>query len=398
MIKIWHKTLLFITTVFINKLENLMNKLSVLVFALGMSLSIFAQEYNPISTSVAFLNISPESRGSALGDAGAATSSDVYSQFWNPAKYAFIDDQFGLGLSYTPWLRELVNDIGLVNLTGYYRFDDVQTVSGSLRYFSMGEIQWTDDQGESQGVINPNEFAIDMGYSRKFSDNWSGAVVFRYIRSDIFSGYAGGEAYPGNAYAVDMAAYYNKKDIYVADYPAHYAFGMNISNVGSKISYDNGTNKLFIPANMKLGGSFGIEIDDYNSIMGTLDLNKLLVPTPPGNDSISDEYNDMGSLKGIITSFGDAPGGFKEEMQEIMVSVGVEYTYDDAFSVRGGYFYEHENKGNREFFSVGAGFKMNVFALDVSYLVPTDSQSPLANTLRFSLSFGVDGLANIFGQ
>lgn len=377
-----------------------MNKLSITLLALGMSLSIFAQDdanYNPISTAVAFLNISPESRGGALGDAGAATSSDVFSQYWNPAKYAFIDDQFGLGLSYTPWLRALVNDIGLIDLTGYYRFDELQTVSSSLRFFSMGEIQGTNPDGTNTKKIEPTEFALDFGYSRKFSDNWSGAVVFRYIRSDIFSGAVDG-VYPGNAYAVDMAAYYNKSNVYIADYPTTYAFGMNISNVGSKISYDNGTNKLFIPANFKVGGSLEMEIDDYNKISGTLDLNKLLVPTPSGVDSIDNEYNDMGSLEGILKSFSDAPGGFKEELQEIMVSVGVEYTYDDAFSVRGGYFYEHENKGNREFFSVGAGFKMNVFALDVSYLVPTDSQSPLANTLRFSLTFGVDGLANIFGQ
>lgn len=377
-----------------------MNKLSVLLLALGMSFSLFAQEdakYNPISTAVSFLNISPESRGGALGDAGAATSADVYSQYWNPAKYAFIEDQFGLGISYTPWLRALVNDIGLIDVSGYYRFDELQTVSSSLRFFSMGEIQGTNPDGSNTKMIEPTEFALDFGYSRKFSDNWSGAVVFRYIRSDIFSGAVDG-VYPGNAYAVDMAAYYNKKDVYIAGYPANYAFGLNISNVGSKISYDNGTNKLFIPANMKLGGSVGLEIDDYNAVSFTMDVNKLLVPTPSLNDSINNEYNDMGSLEGIFKSFGDAPGGLKEELQEVMVSVGVEYTYDNAFSVRGGYFYEHENKGNREFFSVGAGFKMNVFALDVSYLVPTDSQSPLANTLRFSLTFGVDGLANIFAQ
>jgi len=375
-----------------------MNKLSITVLALGMSLSIFAQEYNPISTSVAFLNISPESRGSSLGDAGVATSADVYSQYWNPAKYAFIEDQFGLGVSYTPWLRSLVNDIGLIDLTGYYRFDDLQTVSSSLRFFSMGEIQGTNADGTNTNMIEPTEFAVDLGYSRKFSDNWSGAVVFRYIRSDIFSGVSTGDVYAGNAYSVDMAAYYNKENVYIADYPAKYAFGLNLSNIGSKISYDKGTNKLFIPANMKIGGSLELEIDDYNKIAGTLDLNKLLVPTPNQSDSIDNEYNNMGSLEGIFKSFGDAPNGFKEEMQEVMISLGLEYTYDNAFSVRGGYFYEHENKGNREFFSVGAGFKMNVFALDVSYLIPTDATSPLANTLRFSLSFGVDGLANIFAQ
>lgn len=378
-----------------------MNKLSVLLLALGMSLSIFAQDdanYNPITTQLSFLTISPESRGGAMGDAGAATSPDVYSQYWNPAKYAFIEDQFGLGISYTPWLRALVNDIGLIDLSGYYRFDDLQTVSSSLRFFSMGEIQGTDPQGEPTKSIEPTELAVDLGYSRKLSDNWSGAVVFRYIRSDLYSGAVDG-VFPGNAFAVDMAAYYTKKDIYIADYPAKYALGMNISNVGSKISYTKGSDKFFIPANMKLGASLELEIDDYNTISGTVDVNKLLVPTPSLSDSsIANEYNEMGSLEGVFRSFGDAPGGFKEELEEIMVSVGVEYTYDNAFSVRGGYFYEAPNKGNREFFSVGAGFKMNVFSLDVSYLVPTDAQSPLANTLRFSLTFGVDGLANIFGN
>lgn len=378
-----------------------MNRFKLLLLALGVSSAIFAQDdadYNPITTAAPFLSISPESRGSAMGDAGAATSPDVYSQYWNPAKYAFIEDQFGLGLSYTPWLRELVNDIGLIDLTGYFRFDDLQTISGSLRYFSLGEIQWTNDLGDNMGTIMPNEFAVDLGYARKFSDNWSGAVAFKYIRSDLYSGYGEDGAYPGNAFAVDMSAYYTKDNVYIGDYQSRYAFGANVSNVGSKLSYDNGTNRYFLPANLKLGASLEVDVDDYNSIMATVDINKLLVPTPSGNDSLDASYNDMGSLEGVFKSFGDAPGGFKEEMQEVMVSIGLEYTYDDSFFVRGGYFFEHENKGNREFFSVGAGFKMNVFALDVSYLVPTYATSPLANTLRFSLSFGVDGLANIFGQ
>ncbi len=377
-----------------------MNRIKSLLLALSAGIAIYAQsdaDYNPITTVAPFLSISPESRGSAMGDAGAATSADVYSQYWNPAKYAFIEDQFGLGLAYTPWLRELVNDIGLVDVVGYYRFDDNQTISGSLRYFSLGEIQWTDESGVNQGKIMPNEFSIDLAYSRKFSDHWSGAVSPRFIRSDLYSGYGDDGAYPGNAFAVDIAAFYNRDNVYIGDYQSRYAFGMNLSNIGSKLSYDKGDTHYFLPANMKLGASLELDIDDYNSIMGTVDVNKLMVPTP-SEGATSDEYNDMGSLEGIFKSFGDAPGGFEEELQEIMFSLGVEYTYDDSFFVRGGYFYEHENKGNREFFSVGAGFKMNVFALDVSYLVPTSATSPLANTLRFSLSFGVDGLANIFGQ
>ena len=369
-----------------------MNRISLFLLAFGMSLPIIAEEestYNPISTSVSFLNIAPESRGSALGDAGAATSPDVYSQYWNPAKYPFTTDQFGLGISYTPWLRSLVNDIGLVDVTGYLRFDKLQTISGSIRYFSMGEIQWTNDQGDTEGKITPNEFAVDLGYSRKFSDHWGGAVVFRYIRSDIFSGYGGSEASPGNSVAADIASYYTNSDVYISDYPATYAFGLNISNIGRKITYDD-KDRLFIPANMKFGASLELEIDDYNSIMGTVDLNKLLVPVT--------DSTDMSSLSGIFNSFSDAPGGFSEELQEVMVSVGLEYTYDKTFSVRGGYFYENMYKGNREFFSLGAGFKMNVFSLDVSYLVPVDASSPLANTLRFSLTFGVSGLKNIFAQ
>jgi len=378
-----------------------MIRIKILILAMAVSAAIFAQseaDYNPITTATPFLSISPESRGSAMGDAGAATSADVYSQYWNPAKYAFIEDQFGLGLAYTPWLRELVNDIGLIDVVGYYRFDETQTISGSLRYFSLGEIQWTDESGVNQGMIMPNEFSIDLAYSRKFSENWSGSVAPRFIRSDLYSGYGEDGAYPGNAFAVDVAAYYHKEDVYIGDYQSRYAFGMNLSNIGSKISYDKGSTRYFLPANMKLGASLELDIDDYNSIMATVDINKLMVPTPQNVDSLDAEYNDMGSLEGLFTSFGDAPGGLKEELQEIMYSVGIEYTYDDSFFVRGGYFYEHENKGNREFFSVGAGFKMNVFALDVSYLVPTSATSPLANTLRFSLSFGVDGLAHVFGQ
>lgn len=375
-----------------------MNKFKLLILALGISTSIFAQENNPISTSVSFLTITPDSRGSAMGDAGAATSSDVYSQFWNPAKYPFAKEQFGFGLSYTPWLRRIVGDIGLVNLTGFYRFDDVQTISSSLRYFSMGDINGTDESGEPNGTISPNEFAIDVAYSRKFSENWGGAVAFRYIRSDLYSGAVTAEdVEPGNSLAVDMAAYYRKEGVYVGGYSSNYSFGMNISNVGQKMTYDEKVYQ-FLPANMKLGGAYEMEIDDYNSIGITFDINKLLVPTPSFNDSINDVRQDYGALKGLFTSFGDAEGGFKEELQEVMVSVGVEYTYDQSFSVRGGYFHEHQNKGNRKFFSVGAGFKMNVFALDVSYLVPTTVDSPLGNTLRFSLTFGVDGLQSVFGN
>lgn len=379
-----------------------MNKVKILILALGGCFSLFAQsEYNPISTTAAFLRISPESRGSAMGDAGIATSADVYSQYWNPAKYATIEDKFGLGVSYTPWLRELVNDIGLIDVTGYYSFDDVQTLSSSLRFFSMGEINGTDIHGYPTKDIEPTELAFDIAYSRKFSDYWSGAVAFRYIRSDLYGG-LDDALYAGNAFAADIATYYKNDELVLGGYRSIFSFGANVSNVGSKLSYTKGQTSLFLPTNLGIGTSLEMQIDDYNTITGTIDMNKLLVPTPAnsGDDEADDlrneEIEQMGSLEGVFRSFGDAPGGFKEEMQEIMWSLGLEYTYDNAFSVRGGYFHENENKGNRKFFSVGAGFKMNVFALDVSYLVPVDATSPLANTLRFSLSFGVAGLQNIF--
>ncbi len=378
-----------------------MKRIKLLLIALLVGAGMYAQEEiknNPILTATPLLQVSPESRGSGMGDAGAATSADIYSQYWNPAKYAFIEDQYGVGLSYTPWLRNLgVKDIGLVDVAGYYRFDKLQTVSASLRYFSLGEIDWTDGTGTSRGTISPNEFAIDVAYSRKFTDTWSGAVAFRYIRSDLANGYGEDGQYPGNAFAVDLAAYYNSGDVYSGAYNSRYAFGFNISNVGSKISYTKGADREFIPANLKIGGSYELDFDDYNSLMFTVDLNKLLVPTPP-DSAASDYLNEIGSLEGIFKSFGDAPGGFKEEIQEIMVSVGAEYSYNDSFFVRGGYFHENQNKGNRKFFSVGAGFKLSVFALDVSYLVPMTSTSPLANTLRFSLSFGMDGIANMLGN
>lgn len=385
-----------------------MNRFKILILALSSFLTLFAQDdNNPITTIAPFLRIAPDSRGSAMGDAGVATSSDVYSQYWNPAKYAFSEDKFGLGISYVPWLANLVDDIGLIDVVGYYQLDDKQTLSGSLRFFSMGEIIGTDYQGIPTQNIEPTEFGLDIAYSRKFSEYWSGAVAFRYIRSDL-SGGSQTDVFPGNAVAADIAAYYRKDDIYVSGYPSVYSFGLNISNMGSKLSYDKGENTLFLPTNMGIGNALQMDVDDYNSITVTLDVNKLLVPTPASvgvgdtpeerDDDLTRRNKDiaeMGSLEGIITSFGDADGGFKEEMQELMFSLGLEYVYDNAFSVRGGYFHEHENKGNRKFFSVGAGFKMNVFALDVSYLVPVDASSPLANTMRFSLSFDVDGLTNM---
>jgi hypothetical protein len=359
---------------------------------------------NTISTAVPFLSITPDSRAGGMGDAGVGTTPDISSQHWNPAKYAFLNSDMGIGLSYSPWLRALVDDINLAYLVGYKKIDDVQTISSSLRYFALGDIMFTDLYGENLGQQSPNEFAIDLGYTRKLSDIFAGSVAIRYLRSDLTSGQLvnGVPTHAGNSYAADVAFYlYNEfrnrgqNNIFSA--------GINIQNIGAKISYDDGETKDFLPTMLKLGTSFTTEIDNYNSFSFAFEANKLLVPTPPrdtanyGDDDIiypGGINSDIGVITGIFKSFGDAPGGFKEELQEINLSVGVEYWYNKQFALRGGYFYEHQNKGNRKFITFGAGFKMNVFALDFSYLLPTQQNHPLANTLRFSLTFDVDAFSN----
>ncbi len=364
--------------------------------------------YNPISTAVPFLTITPDSRHGAMGDVGVATSPDANSQYLNPSKYAFTKEKFGFSLSYTPWLRELVNDINLAYLAGYYRIDDEQVIGSSLRYFSMGDITLTGLDQMNMGTVSPNEFALDFSYSRKLSDRFSGGVSLRYIRSDLSGGMAGSgagsESYTaGNAVATDVSFYYfnewggtgASKSI---------AGGVNFSNIGSKISYDQGTNKDFLPANMKLGGTFSNEFDDLNSISVSLDFNKLLVPTPttqiaydPDGDVIVLPYNNSNKsvIGSVFSSFTDAPGGFKEEMQEFSVSVGAEYWYNRQFALRMGYFNEAQNKGNRKFFTAGVGVKMNIAAIDFSYVIPVQRNNPLANTIRFTLLFDVDSFNKI---
>lgn len=359
---------------------------------------------NTITTAVPFLAITPDSRAGGMGDAGVGTSADVNSQHWNPAKYIFMESDMGVGLSYSPWLRNLVDDINLAYLSGYKKIDDVQAVSASLRYFSLGDIVFTSDIGEFNGQQSPNEFAIDLGYSRKLSDVFSGAVAIRYIRSDLTGGQLvnGVETHAGNAFAADVAFYYynefrrQRKD-------NAFSAGINIQNIGSKISYTEGEVKDFIPTTLKLGASYTMEMDDYNSFSFSMEANKLLVPTPPvdstdyGDDGViwaGGINSDIGTIEGIFKSFGDAPGGMKEEFQEITWSVGVEYWYNKQFALRAGYFYEHENKGNRKFITAGAGLKMNVFALDFAYLLPTQRNHPLENTLRFSLSFDIDAFSS----
>ena len=359
---------------------------------------------NTITTAVPFLSITPDSRAGGMGDAGVATTPDLNSQHWNPAKYAFMESEMGVALSYSPWLRNLVDDINLAYLVGYKKIDDVQTVSSSLRYFSLGDIVFTSDFGEYMGQQSPNEFAIDLGYSRQLSEILSGSVAVRYIRSDLTGGQLinGVESHAGNSYAADVAFFlYNEFRANRRD--NIFSAGINIQNIGAKISYTDGEVKDFIPTMLRLGAAYTTELDDYNSFSFSVEADKLLVPTPPKDTIGFDEgeviypggiNSDKSVIAGIFSSFTDAPGGLSEELQEINVAVGVEYWYNKQFALRAGYFYEHENKGNRKFLTAGAGLRLNVFALDFSYLLPTQRNHPLENTLRFTLSFDVDAFGN----
>lgn len=356
--------------------------------------------YNVIQTVVPFLTIAPDSRAGALGDAGAATSPDLYSMHWNPAKYAFIDGNGGFGMSYSPWLRALVPDINLAYLTGYYRVDSRQVLAASLMYSSLGEIQFTDDYGNYQRDYNPNEFSVDVAYSRLFSEHWSGGVAMRFIYSNITGGMTVGttETKAGIAFAADASAYYTTK-LKLGTREGNISAGVNFSNIGSKMSYTTDVDPDFIPMNMRLGTTFLVNLDRYNALGISLDVNKLLVPTPPVYDedrNIIDGMDPNVSVPvAIFQSFYDAPGGFSEEMKEFTQSVGVEYWYNQQFALRAGYFNEAESKGNKKYFTVGAGFRLSVFSLDFSYLVPVTQNNPLARTLRFSLGFEFDSLRNL---
>ena len=389
-------------------------KLLAIVFIVSLSFNVNAQDntedINAITTAVPFLMIAPDSRSGAMGDIGVATSPDANSQHWNAAKFPFIEHDYGFSVSYSPWLRSLVNDISLAYLSGYYKINNQSAVSGSLRYFSMGEIQFTDIVGNDIGTYKPNEFAIDAAYSRLLGDNFSGAVTLRYINSNLTSGQnvGGQQTQVGQSVATDVAMYY-RNDIKISETKALMAFGLSVSNIGAKISYSEGLERDFIPMNFRIGGSLAIELDKYNTITVAADINKLLVPTPPvfklddstGNVIPVDGYYEI--EKGmdprrsvgnaIITSWYDAPGGFSEELKEFYIGTGIEYAYDKKFFVRGGYFYENATKGNRKYFTLGAGFKYNVFALDFSYLIPTSQRNPMQNTLRFTLVFNFDQVA-----
>ena len=389
------------------------NRFLIILLAAMLSLPLFAQkeQFNPIYTGVTSLSIAPDARAGALGDVGVATDPDVNSQYWNPAKYPFTIARAGVSMSYTPWLRQLVSDIDLVNLVGYYRIGDYSAVSGSLTYFSLGDVFVEDEM-----TIKPYEMALDLAYSRMLSETFSAAIALRYIHSDLQYNYAE-DMSPGNAFAADIALYYNNY-IMLGNRECLLGLGLNASNIGTKISYDDGATNEFIPTNLRLGASLLIPIDEYNTISFSADLNKLLVPTRPtysqfledngyekGDNSYYSEYqtwlestgyNDISPISGIFKSFSDAPGGFSEELKEIYGGIGVEYCYNQQFSVRGGYHYENEYKGNRKYFTVGAGFRMNVFSLDAAYLISTAQSNPLDQTLRFSLSFDMDGLKDLF--
>ena len=358
--------------------------------------------FNPVEHAVISQTIAPDARAAGMGDVGAATDPDVNSQFWNPAKYPFCISRSGIALNYTPWLRQLVNDIDLAYVAGYYRIGDYSAVSGSLRYFSLGEVYTSED--ENAMTVKPYEMSLDVAYSLMLSEKFSLAAAIRWIYSDLRYNYEE-DSKPASAFAADLAMYYQNY-INIGSRECQLGLGVNISNIGSKISYYGDDRSQFLPANLRIGASLLIPVDEYNRFAISADANKLLVPTVPaqreGESSadyqarIIEEYSNVSAISGIFKSFSDAPGGLKEELQEIQWSVGAEYVYHDQFSIRGGYHHESANKGNRKYFTVGGGFRMNVFSLDVGYVISTAQSNPLDQTLRSSLTFDMDGIKDLF--
>ena len=401
-----------------------MKKILFILTCCSFFLTVNAQDVknqlNPIYYGVNSLAIAPDARAGGLGDVGAATDPDVNSQYWNPAKYPFCISRAGISLNYTPWLRQLTSDIDLANITGYYRLGDYDALSASLRYFSLGEVEVMDADGLT---IKPYEMAVDLAYSRMLSETFSAGVALRYIYSDL-AFKADDETTPGSAFAADIALYHNGY-LNLGGHESQLGWGLNISNIGSKISYDDGNTSEFIPTNMRFGLSLLVPFDEYNTLTIAADANKRLVPTRPtmeqyvehmieteGGEASDYEQNysdyrtwlegegyyNISPISGIFKSFHDAPNGAKEELQEIQWSVGLEYAYNNQFFVRAGYHYEHPNKGNRKYFTVGAGFKMNVFSIDAGYVISTAQTNPLDQTLRFSLAFDMDGINDLLGR
>ena len=376
------------------------------VLTATVSLGANAQEktdiFNPERNSVTSQTIAPDARAAGMGDVGAATDPDVNSQYWNPAKYPFCISRAGVALNYTPWLRQLVNDMDLAYLAGYYRIGDYSAVSASLRYFSLGEVALTEEVGGM--TINPYEMSVDVAYSLMLSEKFSIAAAVRWIYSDLTYDYTD-DTTPGSAFGADIALYYQNY-IMIGQRECQLGLGLNISNIGSKITFGGDDNSEFIPTNMRLGASLMVPIDEYNRFTIAADANKLLVPTYPLQEDgestedyqqrVQKDYYDISSISGIFKSFGDAPGGFKEELQEIRWSVGAEYVYNDKFSLRAGYHHESENKGNRKYFTFGAGFRMSAFSLDCGYVWATAKSNPLDQTLRFTLAFDMDGIKDLF--
>ena len=381
-------------------------RLIVVAILAFVSVSVAAQDkrdmFNPVNTSVTSQTIAPDARAAGMGDVGVATDPDVNSQYWNPAKYPFCISRAGVALNYTPWLRSLVNDMDLAYLSGYYRIGDYSAVSASLRYFSLGEVMTSEDDGAM--TINPYEMSIDVAYSLMLSEKFSLAAAVRWIYSDLTYDYTD-DTSPGSAFAADLACYYNNY-INIGERECQLGIGLNISNVGSKITFGGSDYSEFIPTNMRLGAALMVPIDEYNRFTIAADANKLLVPTYPIQEEgeseedyqnrVQKDYYEVSSIGGIFKSFADAPGGFKEELQEINWSVGAEYVYNDKFSLRAGYHHESENKGNRKYYTVGAGFRMSAFSLDCGYVIAAAKSNPLDQTLRFSLTFDMDGIKDLF--
>lgn len=375
---------------------------------LGQSLTNIAKNINVVTTAVPFLSIGPDARQGALGDAGAASSPDANATHWNPSKLAFIQKQMGFSVSYTPWLRQLVPDINLAYLSWFYKLKNRQTIGGSLRYFSLGNIEFTDNNGVTTGSYNPNEYAIDFSYARQLSDEFSAAMSARYIYSNLTGAVnvQGAYTHPGRSMGVDLSAYYNSKEITIGGKKSTISAGLCISNIGPKISYSNTAQADFLPINLRLGPCLTMNLDKYNKLSFLFDINKLLVPTPPvyrlasnGSDSIGPDGQPMilygkdpnvAVATGMFQSFSDAPGGFTEELHEINICGGIEYWYDNQFAFRTGFFYENKTKGGRQYFTMGAGFRLNVINIDAAYLIPISQQNPLQNTLRITLGFNFD--------
>ncbi|WP_134346115.1 type IX secretion system outer membrane channel protein PorV [Flavobacterium psychrophilum] len=388
-----------------------MKKVVFILAGLFIGINANAQTERPITTGVPFLLIASDARAAAMGDNGVATSPDAFSQLYNPAKYAFSIKKQGFAVSYTPYLTALVNDISLGQLNYFNKINERSAIGTSLRYFSLGEIQLTDDQGNNKAIVKPNELALDLSYSLKLSEKFSMAVAGRYIRSSLKVSSETVDASAASTFAIDVAGYYQSDEIAYSDFNGRWRGGFNLQNLGPKLNYDGATgaenNANFLPSNLRIGGGFDFILDDYNKISTNVEFSKLLVPTPQiavpvdlnGDGDTSDQgengiaqantnYKAIGWTSGIFKSFGDAPGGFSEEIKEFTYAIGAEYWYQDSFAFRLGYFHESEEKGKRKYFTLGAGFKYNVVTLDVSYLFSASKvPNPLENTLRFSLTF-----------